>query len=165
LKQINEIIFLFLGTIMKIVEDKMQCWCQLGNVECRNYMGSLFQGLDLLGDGTAVYIIVIVLIVVVIFGLLLCCGCTFGFYYYYKKNQHTIQEAYDQYVNSAGWEPMDESEGNVVDASAEEKRLEAEEKRLEAEGYQYSNSTADAVPPPYSGYNGAYVSEQEQKQM
>jgi len=138
------------GTILKSVEGKMQCWCQLGQIECRNYMVAL--GSNLLSDGIAVYIIVIVLIIVVVFGLLLCCGCTIGFYYYYQRHQHTFQQAYDEYVNSAGWQPMNDGEEFVVDPTAEEKSLEAEK-------YQSSTGVSESVPPPYA----AYASEQEQK--
>jgi len=144
------------GAIIKLVENKMQCWCQLGNIECRNYMGTLLDSMNTLAGGITVYIIVIVVIVVLIFGLLLCCGCTLVFYYYYHRNQQSFEQAYEQYVNSAGWQPMDEGAENVVDDNAEEKRIEAEKN-------QFSNPIGDAVPPPYAGYNSSYVSEEEQK--
>jgi hypothetical protein len=146
------------GAVIKAVEDKMQCWCQLGSIECRNYMNSLFHGLDIFADGAAIYIIAGSLCVVLIFGLLLCCGCTVFSYYYYKRNQHTFQQAYDQYINPAGWQPIDESEENVVDTGAEEKRMEAEK-------YQFLDSVHESIPPPYGHYNGSYVPEQEQKKL
>lgn len=139
------------GSIIKSDEDKMQCWCQLGNIECRNYMGSFFQGLDLWGSGSGVFVVAIVLLIVLIFGLLLCCACTAGCYYYYRRNEHTFQQAYEQYVNPAGWQPMDEEEENVIDPAEEEKRLEAEKS-------QFENGVGEVVPPPYAAYNGSYVS-------
>jgi hypothetical protein len=145
------------GTVLKSVENQMQCWCQLGNIECRQYIGSIFQGIDFWSDGKAVYIIVIILCVVLIFGLLLCCGCTLYFYYYYQRNQHTFQQAYDQYLNTAGWQPMNEEEQYVTDPSAEEKRLEAEKNQ--------SASPSELIPPPYAVYNNSYVPEEEQKHM
>lgn len=141
------------GAIITAVQDKMQCWCQLGNIECRNYMGTLMEGLM---DGSAVYIIVIVIVVVLLFGCLLCISCTVGFYYYYKRNQQVFQEAYDQYVNTAGWQPMEEEAEGVVDPTAEEKQLEAEKNGFES-------PITDVVPPPYGVYNGSYVSEEEKK--
>lgn len=131
----------------------MQCWCQLGNVECRNYMGTL---MDSLMDASAVYIIVIVLAIVLIFGFLLCCGCSLGFYYYYQRNQQVFQEAYEQYTNSSGWEPMEEEGDSAVDPVAEEKRMEAEKA-------QFDSHIIDNIPPPYAVHNSSYVGETEQK--
>lgn len=144
------------GSIMKSIEKKMTCWCQLGNIECRNHMASLFQGMDMLSDGTTIYVVVIVIAIVLIFGLLLCCACTLGFYYYYQRNQQAFQEAYDQYVNNAGWQPMSEGQEYTGDIIAEEKRMEAEK-------YENSNYVEETVPPPYAGYNGPYASETEKK--
>ena len=136
---------------MKATEDKMQCWCQLGNIECRDYMGNL---LDSLMDGSAVYIIVIVLAVVLIFGFLLCCTCSLGFYYYYQRNQQVFQEAYDQYTNTAGWEPIEEEGETVVDQTAEEKRLEAEKNH-------FDSRLVDVIPPPYAVHNSSYAGEEQ----
>ena len=134
----------------------MQCWCQLGNIECRNHIGSLFEGIDIFADPTAIYIILTIIFMVVMFGLLVCCGCTTAFYFYYQRNQEAFQQAYDEYINGAGWEPVNEE----VDADA----VAAEEKRMEAEGYQLTDdATEESVPPPYALYNGAYVSEEEKK--
>jgi hypothetical protein len=120
----------------------MQCWCQLGNIECRNYMGSLFQGLDMLSDTTAIYIIAIVLLIVITFGLLLCCGCSVLFYHYYQRHQNSFEQAYDHYINAAGWQPMGEEEQSEVYASAAEKQLEAEKG-------PYTSEENEMVPPPY----------------
>lgn len=140
------------GTVIKNLDSKMQCWCQLGNIECRNHIGSLLEGIDIFADQTTIYIIIIILFIVIIFGLLVCCGCTTAFYFYYQRNQGAFQQAYDEYVNGAGWEPVNEE----VDA--------AEEKRIEAEGNQPTDDvTEESVPPPYALYNGAYVSEEEKK--
>lgn len=142
------------GSVIKAIEDKMQCWCQLGNIECRNYLGSFLQGLDIWGSGSGIFVVVIVILVVLIFGLLLCCVCTAGCYYYYRRNEQVFQQAYDEYVGSAGWQPMDEGEEYVVDPVEEEKRLEAEKSQLE-------NPVGELVPPPYAAYNSSYVSEQK----
>jgi len=147
------------GAIMKLVENKMQCWCQLGNIECRDYIGTLLESMSVMAEGVTIYIIVAVIFVVLIFGVLLCCSCTILIYYYYNKNQCTFQQAYEQYeqyANSAGWQPVEEGEENAVDDNAEEKRIEAEKS-------EFSNSVDDAVPPPYAAYNSSYVSEEEQK--
>jgi hypothetical protein len=141
---------------LKREENKMQCWCQLGNIECRTDMGSLFQGMNFWSDPTAIYIIVAVLCIVLFFGLLLCCGCTLFTYYYYQRHQHTFQQAYDQYINSAGWQPVGEEEQQVVDDSAEEKRIEAEQN-------QFASPIHDNVPPPYAINNYSYVSGEAQK--
>jgi hypothetical protein len=119
-------------------------------------MTSIFQSLDVWSAGSAVYIVMIVLVVVLIFGFFLCCGCTVGCYYYLKKNQQVFQEAFDQYANPTGWEPIDETEGNIVDTAAEEKQIEAEKS-------QFENANVEFVPPPYAAYEGAYVPEQEKK--
>ena len=142
----------FLGAVIKSVGSKMQCWCQLGNIECRNHIGSLLEGIDIFADQTAIYMIVIILFIVIMFGLLVCFGCTTAFYFYYQRNQGAFQQAYDEYINGAGWEPVNEE----VDA--------AEEKRVEAEGNQPTDDTTEeSVPPPYALYNGSYVAEEEKK--
>jgi len=150
------------GAIIR--NDKtMKCWCQWGQIECRTGISSIFDDLDLWGDGTAAYVIVVVLAVLLIFGTLLCCGCTLCFYYYYQRNQAAFQQAYAQYYNSAGWQPMTDEEGlaTVVDA---DKEAEAEQGQFESEQYlaevdEASKSTQGYMPPPYALYNGAYVSE------
>jgi hypothetical protein len=147
------------GSIIKTVENKMQCWCQLGHIECRNYIGSPFDALSMLTDGAAIYIIIMVLFVILIFGLLLCCSGTLAIYLYYKHYQRTIQQAYNQYINPGGWQPMDESEESVLNTNAEE------EKRLEAEQYFYDESFEDFSPPPYGAHNDSYVSEPEEKKL
>jgi len=146
------------GTVMKSIENEMQCWCQLGNIECRKYIGSLLDGLDFWNDATAIYVIVIILCVVLIFGVLLCCGGTLCFYYYYQRNRQTFLQAYDEYANSGGWQPAVDDEQEVED-------LYAEEKRLEAEAQQYENGTDESVPPPYGIYHNTYVPEEVQKQI
>lgn len=149
------------GTIIKTIGDTLQCWCQLGSVECRQSKASIFSGLDLWGSGTAVYVVVIVFVLLVV-GTLLCCGCTAFYYYYYKNNQQSVQDAYEQYWNTAGWQPMNE-EGHVVDANAEEKQEEAEQSQYQFE-YPTGNSEA-YVPPPYAIYNGSFVTENSAKQQ
>jgi len=141
------------GSVLKSVQDQMQCWCQLGNVECRKYIGSIFQGMDFWTDGRAVYIVIIVLCVVLIFGVLLCCSCTLFFYYYYQRNQQTFQQAYDQYLTTAGWQPMTEEDQYAADPTADEKRLEAEKNQF----------TDESIPPPYAVFNNSYVTEEEHK--
>lgn len=128
----------------------MQCWCQLGNIECRNYIGSVYDSMDLLSDTRVIYIIVIILAVVLIFGFLICVTCTFAFYYYYQRYQHTIHEAYDQYVNGAGWQPMNEEEQTEVDEAAVMKQFEAEQ-------YQAPSYSAEMVPPPYGTHADSYA--------
>ncbi|CAF3445221.1 unnamed protein product [Rotaria sp. Silwood1] len=139
------------GSVIKSVENKMQCWCQWGTIECRDYMGSLFESLNILSDKAAIYIIVIVLCIVLFFGLLICCSGTLFYYYYYQRYQQSMQQEYDQYVNSSGWQPMSEEDQNVTDLSAEEKRAEAEK-------YQASNPD-DFVPPPYAAYHNSFIIE------
>lgn len=142
------------GVILKAIQGRMQCWCQHGTVECRQYIGTLFDGFNLMANGAVIYVMFIVIFMLVFFGLLICCGCTAVIYYYYNQNQQVCQEAYDQYVNSAGWQPMEEE--TVVDSAAEEKRLEAEQNQ-----YFYDNQ--GIIPPPYDIHNGSHVSGQEQK--
>jgi hypothetical protein len=139
------------GSLLKSVEGKMQCWCQLGNIECRTYMGTLMDSLDVLASGATVYIILIIIFVVLIMGSLFCCGITLIVYYYYHNNQQKIQHAYDQYINDAGWQPLEESEADFINDDTEKKDIEAEK-------YQYESYVSENGPPPYS-------SEQEQKQL
>jgi len=109
------------ATILRKTSDQITCWCQLGTVECRKYSSSIFAGLDMWGEGTAVYVIVIVVCIMLILGTLVCAGGGLFFYYYYKRSQQETQQAYDHYYNSAGWQPMGE-DGQPVDPSAEEKK-------------------------------------------
>jgi hypothetical protein len=143
------------GAVIKTVIDKMQCWCHLGKIECRAYDSSLLQGLNLMNDGSMVIVIVIVLSGVLLVGLFICCCCTFISSYYYQKYQYTIQQAFDEYNNSGGWQPMGE-EQNEAD-------LNAEEKRLEAEKNQFSDVTRETMPPSYAISNNAYVPTDEDK--
>jgi hypothetical protein len=146
------------GTVIKVVDNKLQCWCQMGSVECRKYVTSVFSGLDLWGQGTAIYIIAIIICVFILFGTVLCGSCTLIFYYYYKRNL-TIQ-AYDQYMTNAGWQPMGDEE-QAVDANAEEKKAEADQSQF-AHEYPVGNSE-EYIPPPYALYNGNYPTEQQAK--
>jgi len=150
------------GAIIKKQSNGVQCWCQLGNVECRQFSSTVFSGLDIWGPGTAIYVVVIILCVLLIFGTLLCCGCTLFYYYYYKRNQQSIQQAYDQYYNSAGWQPMGE-EGQVVDSTAEEKQAEAEQNQFEQE--HPTGNSQEYISPPYALYNGTYVNENDPKEQ
>jgi len=142
------------GTIVKITGNTVECWCQLGTIECRQGATTVLSGLDIWGAGTAVYVVVLIICVILLFGTLLCgIGGLFFYYYYYKRNQQTI----DPYWNHAGWQPMSEEE-IVGDASAEEKQAEAENQF--AQEYPTGNAH-EYIPPPYALYNGAYVSEQQ----
>ncbi|UJR37033.1 hypothetical protein I4U23_029739 [Adineta vaga] len=147
------------GVVMKSVENKMQCWCQLGNIECRNYIGSLLDSLDMLSDDRVIYTIVMILAVVLIFGFLVCIGCTFFFYYYYKRYEHTFQQAYDQYMNSAGWQPMNEEEATEGEFVDNEKQIEAEQT------YHGSAFGQDMVPPPYAVHNDSYGYKEKDQQI
>jgi hypothetical protein len=148
------------GTILKTTSDGTICWCELGNIECRKYSASLFSSLDIWGPGTAVYVIIIVICVMLIIGTLLCSAGAICFYYFYKRNQKTVQQAYEQYYNSAGWQPMGD-EGVAVDGNGEEKKVEAEQNPFDNEypaGY-----SEEYVSPPYALYNGSYINEQNEK--
>lgn len=143
---------ILLGSILRRTSDNVQCWCQLGSVECRKASNTLFSSLDYWGSGSAMYVIVIIICVVLIFGTLLCCSGALLFYYYYKRQQQTAQQSYAEYYNNAGWQPMSE-EGQV----AEEKEAEAAQNPYETE-YPTGNSE-QFVPPPYAIYNGSYEPE------
>jgi len=145
------------GTILKVTSDNTECWCQLGTVECRKSTSSAFSSMDLWGQGSAVYVIIVVVAAIVFLGSLLCCGCALFYYFYYKRQQQAIQEAHEQYYNTAGWQPMGDEE-QVVDASAEEKQAEAEQNQFEYE--HPTGNSQQYIPPPYALYNGAYVTEQ-----
>ncbi|CAF1520406.1 unnamed protein product [Adineta ricciae] len=143
------------GAVIKTTSNKIYCWCQMGTIECRKIGVSLFSGLDVWGEGTAVYFIIIILCVVLILGTLLCGGCSLLYYYYYYY--HNQQSAEQAYWDNAGWQPMGEEE-QVVDASAEQKKAEAEQSQQEQE---YSTGfSPEYVPPPYALYNGTYDNEQ-----
>ncbi|CAF3511461.1 unnamed protein product [Rotaria socialis] len=145
------------GALLKSTTDNVNCWCEYGNIECRQATTSVFAGLDLWGNGTAPYVIATIILIILFVGLLLCCSCTLLYYYYYQRNQHVIQQVYDQYCNNTGgWQPMNE-DGVVVDANAEQKQAEAENSQFKNE-YPTGNSEA-FVPPPYALYNGAYVND------
>jgi hypothetical protein len=153
------------GTLIKSTSNQIQCWCQLGNIECRKFGSTVFEGLDLWGTGTAVYVIVLIIVAALILGTLLCCGCTLLYYYYYQRNQQVFEQAAEQYMTNAGWQPMTEDE-QVVDPNHKEKQAEAEQ--YEYENEHPTGNSSDYVPPPYALYNDAYVStgaEKEQKYM
>lgn len=145
------------GTLIKRTGDNVQCWCQLGTVECRKIGVSLFSGMDLWGQGTAIYIVVIIICVLLIIGTLLCGGCSLIYYYYYYYNQPSAEQAD---WNNAGWQPMGEEEP-VVDGTAENKQAEAAQSPYE-QSYPTSHSQ-EFVPPPYALYNGNYATEQTDK--
>jgi len=144
------------GTVLRRTTDNVQCWCQLGSVECRKATTALFSGLDWWGKGSAVYVIVIIICAVLLIGTLLCCASTLFFYYYYQRQQQNIQRAYAEYYNSAGWQAMPEDQ-EVVEGSAEEKQAEAEQEQVEYE--RPTGISEQYVPPPYALYNGSYVNE------
>ncbi|CAF2525994.1 unnamed protein product [Rotaria sp. Silwood2] len=148
------------GTIIKSRGSTLRCWCQLGTIECRRSITSVFAGLDLWGDGTAIYVMMIIVFVLLSIGTLLCCTCTVFYYYYYQRNQHLVQQVYDQYWNNAGWQPMDE-EGYVADGNADEKQAEAEQNQYD---YEYpTGNSEEYIPPPYALYNAAYAAEENAK--
>ncbi|CAM4952610.1 unnamed protein product [Rotaria socialis] len=145
------------GVLLKSVENKMNCWCQMGNIECRSYGFGIMQTLDMLSDTASVYIVVMIIMIILVVGLLLCCSCTLFSYYYYQRYQQTMQQQYNEYVNSAGWQPMDDGEQNAADMSAEEKRIEAEK-------FQATPGITEMAPPLYGVYNNSFVHAAEQKQ-
>jgi hypothetical protein len=147
------------GTIVRTTSDNIQCWCELGTIECRKTAVSSLSGLDLWGTGTAVYVIIVIVCALLIAGSLLCGGCTIFYYYYYYRNQQSIQQAYGEYWNNAGWQPMGE-DGQAADA--ENKQAEAEQGQNEQQDYPTGNSE-EYIPPPYALYNGAYANEQTEK--
>jgi hypothetical protein len=150
------------GTVLKQTSNNVQCWCELGNVECRKAVVSALSNLSFWGENTAVYIIIIVVCALFIIGTLTCsCGACF-FYYYYKRNQQATQEAYEHYYNTAGWQPMSE-DGVVIEQNDEEKKAEAEQAQYEEE-YPTGNDE-QYIPPPYALYNGTYLNEQPEKEQ
>jgi hypothetical protein len=147
------------GTVLKVTGDSVECWCQLGTVECRKGAATILGALDLWGPGTAVYAIILIVGVILIIGTLLCCACAVVFYYYYYYYTRNSQLV-DPYLNNAGWQPMNEEE-QVGDASAEAKQAEAEQSQYV---HDYPTETSpEYIPPPYALYNGAYVSEEQTK--
>lgn len=138
------------GVVLRSVERKMQCWCQMGHIECRNYLGTIFDGLNILADGTIIYMIVIIFGAFLVIGLLTCCACTLFIYNFYQKNQGELQNAYDQYVNEAGWQPVDEVE---VDQEGLNKEEEA------AMGQQDEDFILDEAAPPYTPPNKSSAEE------
>lgn len=141
------------GTVMKSIEGKMQCWCQWGRIECRQFISSMFGSFDVLADSATIMLMVMILFVVLIFGLLVCCTFSLIFYFYYQRHRDTFQQAYDQYLNSMGWQPMEEEGMENADEKQDgEYPTEmvfdaAEQKRIEAEQSQY---TGESIPPPYA---------------
>jgi len=151
------------GTLIGQTTDNIQCWCQLGTVECRKSAASLLSGLDYWGDGTAVYVIVIILLAVLLGGTFICCGGGLFFYHYYAKNQQSVQEAYAQYYGSAGWQPMGENGQVIVDGVGAEKQAEAEQQQYE---YEYpTGESQEYIPPPYALYNGSYADPLKEKEQ
>jgi hypothetical protein len=135
---------------MKKIEDKMTCWCQLGDIECRQWMGSLFQGWNALTDGTMIYLIVMVVLIILFFGFLLCLGCTFFLYSYVQQNQQLIERAYNEYAGIGGWQPITEEESYAADNTVDEKYV-VDEKQ------PFGNPPDDSIPPPYEVYDTSYV--------
>jgi hypothetical protein len=142
------------GAVMKVIEGKMQCWCQLGDIECRKYIGSLFEGFSALTDGTTISIIILVVFISLFFGLLMCCGCTVFLYSYVQQNQQLIEQAYNEYAGTGGWQPITDEESYAVD---NEKGYVVDEK------YPYEYPSDDSVPPPYAIYDNSYVPTNDQK--
>jgi hypothetical protein len=148
------------GTLLRQTSDNVQCWCQLGGIECRKATVSLFSSLDLFGDGTAVYVIVIIVCAVILLGTLLCCGCTIFFYYYYYQRQQQAAQDLTEYYMNAGWQPMSE-DGQVIEDTSEQKQAEAEQAQYEFENP--ASNSEEYIPPPYALYNGSFVNEQNEK--
>lgn len=143
------------GSLLRRTTDNIQCWCQMGTVECRKSSSFGLSTLDVWGDGTAVYVIVIIIIVLLLGGVLLCCSGAFCYYYYYNRNQQTINEAYAQYYSNAGWQPMSE-DGQVI---ADEKQAEAQ---AEQTGEYPTGHSSEYIPPPYALYSGSYPNQEHQ---
>ena len=128
----------------------------MGQIECRDYIGTLFEGWNIFSDGITIYILLFAIVSVLFIGLLAFCGFSIVFYNYFKQNQDTILQAYDEYVNPSGWQPLNEEEEYEEYSSAEEKRL-------EAESYQAENPTYNTLPPAYALHNHSQTSTHEQK--
>jgi len=160
------------GTVIKQQQNVMQCYCQDGEIECRQYQANVFDDLNLFGDGTYIYVIVIIVAMLLIFGTLMCCGCTVFFYYYYQRHSQAILANYQQYWNSgaAGWQPMSDEQQAEEGGVSEEKQVEAERGQFETEAYLNQGGSTSAgehmqqqatYPPPYALYNGSYKSEEQ----
>jgi len=145
------------GSVLRRTSDNIQCWCQLGSVECRKGKTALFAGLDWWGPGSAVYVMVIIICAVLLFGTLLCCaGSLFVYYYYQRHRQQITQQAYEEYYRTVGWEVMP-GDGGVLEGTADEKQTEAEQDQVEYE--HPTGFSNEYIPPPYALYNGSYVNE------
>lgn len=139
----------------------MTCWCQWGGIECRKSSASLMSGLNLFGEGSAIYVIIIVIGVILLVGTLLCGACALLFYYYYSQRQQQAgQQAYNEYWNQTGWQPMGEDE-QVVDADAAAKKAEAEQGQ--AAGAYPTGSSEEYIPPPYVLSSGSYTAEKHEQ--
>jgi hypothetical protein len=149
------------GTVLKSTSSGLTCWCEMGNIECRQITTSVYSSLDYWGPGTAVYVIIVIICVFLLVGTLLCSCGGFLFYYYYKHNQQSMQQAYEHYYNTAGWQPM--GEDGEFDPNAEAKKAEAEENEFE---HEYPTGLSEQyIPPPYALYNGVYVNEQNETEQ
>jgi len=152
------------GTVMKSIDGKMQCWCQWGRIECRQYISGMFGGYDVFADSATLMLMGMILIIIIGFGLLVCCSGSLIFYFYIQRNREVFQQAYDQYVNSLGWQPMEE-EGVEGSEEKQGEQYPAEvydaeaEKQYEAEQSQY---TGESIPPPYAIYDENFPKENEQ---
>jgi type II secretory pathway pseudopilin PulG len=150
------------GSILKSTSDNVQCWCEFGNVECRKTgVVNTVAANNMLGQNTQTYIIIVIICVVVIFASLLCCGCVTFYYFYNQNKQQTMQEAYEQYYNNAGWQAMGE-DGVIIGDDGQEKQAEADQSQFEQQEYPTGNSP-EYIPPPYALYNGTYPTEDDQK--
>jgi len=142
------------GTIVTTLANNTQCWCQSGTIECRRTVTTtIVTTWEYFSSNTTIYIVVVVICLILMLGTMLCCGCGLLYYYYYQNQQQAVQQAYDQYYNNAGWQPMGE-EGQFGDADAKEKEAEGEQNQFEN---QYpTGHSPEFVPPPYAAYNGPY---------
>jgi hypothetical protein len=143
-----------LGVVVKRIDYRKQCWCQFGQIECRSDIGGLFASFDLLIDGAEIFITMIIMLTIVILSILIC-SCGGLIYYYYQRHQIQVQRIHDEYINAAGWQPMDNDEQYPVDYVTDVKYMEAEKSQIEFD----KNST---FPPPYTVFNSSYVAGQEQ---
>lgn len=97
-----------------------------------------------MAQGTIVYIVVMLLAAFFIIGLLACCACTLFIYSHYQRHQDEYEQAYDQYVNEAGWQPVEEVEQTEVDGEFLDKQAEAEK------GQTNDGSVPSDAAPAYS---------------
>jgi len=154
------------GSIIKQTANNVQCYCQSGSIVCQNMapattvtstkVTSTYMTYLTNSTNTPIYIIIIVVCILLILGSLLCCvgAILYYYFYYYPSQQQAVQDAYDQYYTSAGWQPMGE-DGQIVDASVLEKQAEAEKSQVDQQNYPTGNSQ-QYIPPPYAIYNGPY---------